>query len=432
MWMTKPLSFMQNLAARHGDLFTVRISGRVLVLTSSPEHIRQILTGDPRVFHAGEGNAVVAPLVGRNSLLLLDEDRHLRERRRVLPPLHGDRMRRYAEIMAEITEASLDAWPQSGGFALHPLMQGITLQVIMRTVFGIDEGASMTRTERELNGLLRGTMNMRTMVLSLMGINYLESMPWTKTAQHKGAVDRALYAQIAERRQRGDEGRGDILSVLAGAAEDPLSDEELHDELMTMLVAGHETTATALAWTFREILSAPLVEERIRAELNEVAGAGPLTPEHLPELKYLDAVIKESLRLRPIIPIIARYLTEPVELGGYHIPAGVRIAPCIYLLHMRPDLYPEPSFFRPERFLNVRPDPYQWLPFGGGVRRCAGMAFALYEMKIVLAAILRRARFSLATPGPVRTRRRSVTLVPADGTRVILRERMPRGQHLHA
>lgn len=428
-WVQRPLPFLERCRERFGDLFRLRFpTVGDLVLLATPELVRQVFLGDPEVLHAGKSNRVLEPLLGQHSVILLDGAEHLRQRRLLMPPLHGDRMHAYAATMGCATESALARFPSGQPFALAPLMQSITLEVILRAVFGVDEATQLGELSQRMVELLDRVAKPWLLFLQALELDWPGS-PYQRFMRRRQELDRLLYQLIAERRAvHAAERRDDILSLLLDVTDEqgrPMSDEELRDELVTLLVAGHETTATALAWTFERVLARPDVLARLHAELDE-AGAtddgGPLSPEAIPRLHYLDAVIKETLRLRPILPIVGRALQRPWSIGGYELPAGTMVAPCIYLVQRHAGTWPEPERFRPERFLGAKTDPYAWLPFGGGIRRCLGMSFALYEMKIVLATVLRAARLRLDGP-PVRVVRRGITLAPSGGTRVVLARR---------
>lgn len=410
----RPLAWLEACGRRYGDPFTVRIPGYApFVFAAAPDLIRSIFTGDDEVLHAGKANVVLEPLVGRHSVLLLDGAPHLRQRRLLSPPMRGERMQAYAGIIAGIAEAEVARMPRGEAFALHGHMQAIALDVILRAVFGVEEGARMSALRR----LILEVLEPPPALMAFLPPRYLDfpGSPFRTFKRRRRALARALLEVVAARRSAGD-GGADILSLLLAARDDegrPMSDDELVDELITMLAAGHETTATALSWLFACLLEHPAEEARLRDEL-----AAAAAPEAYAALPYLDAVIKETLRLRPIVPDVVRQLQRPMRFAGFDLPAGVHLVPCIHLAHRRSEVYPEPARFRPERFLGVRPDPYAWLPFGGGIRRCLGMAFALYEMKIVTGVVLARLRLRLDRPGTVRVVRRSVTLAPRGGTRV--------------
>jgi cytochrome P450 len=427
----RPIPFLNESLARYGDPFTIRMGsiGTYVAVTSS-ELVKQVFTGNPDELHAGEANAVIEPVVGATSVLLLDGKPHLRQRRLLLPPLHGERMQAYSRLMAEVTDSVLDRMPLHAPFSLHEHMQVITLKVILRAVFGLDEGAEMAALEHKLAQFIRPPPTVATFV----PVKYLDFplSPYRTFLRRRDAVDVELRAILRKRRQALDPSRTDILSLLMSARDEEggaMSEDELRDELMTMLVAGHETTATALSWAFACLLENPSTEEKLRGELESARdGDGALDPAALPRLDYLDGVIKESLRLRPILPDVVRKVLAPINVAGYDIPLGVSLMPCIYLAHHSAANWPEPDRFLPERFIGAKIDPYAWFPFGGGIRRCLGMAFALHEMKIVLGELLLRARFRLASPGPVKTVRRTITLAPQGGTRVVLVERRSRSR----
>ncbi len=424
----RPTAFLEECARRWGDPFTLHIPARPpLVMFSDPDAIREIFTGDPETLHAGEANSILGPIVGEHSLLLLDGPRHLRHRRLVLPPFHGERMQAYGRIMREITDRAIDAWPVARPFPIHEQTQAITLDVILRTVFGLEEGETLVTLRERLRRLT-------TFVSGTLGVLLL--MPWLQRdlgpltpggrfARLAREIDDILFAEIARRRAEGDTGRDDILSMLIAARDEdgqPMSDQELRDEMVTLLLAGHETTATSLAWAFHRLLGRPEVLDRLRAEL----GGRRVEPEEVGRLEYLDAVIKETARLNPVIVNVGRRLQAPMRIGGHDLPAGVVASPCIYLTHRRADLWPEPERFDPDRFLGARPSPYAFFPFGGGVRRCIGAAFASYEMKIVLAEILARVELRIAPGYTARTVRRTVTLAPSDGMPVLVDRVAPR------
>jgi cytochrome P450 len=396
------------------------------VFFTHPDAIKTIFTGDEEDLRAGEANYRLEPVLGKHSLLILDGREHMRERRLLQPPFHGDRMLAYGTVMRDIAARAVERWPIGRPFPLHAEMQGVTLDVILRTVFGLDEGPA----KRDLRAALLDLLNLGSNPQLLLAAQQASGNGAGQAARFFTArerVDRLLFAEIAARRQADVTGRPDILSLLVQATYGdgrPLEDEALRDELMTMLVAGHETTATPLAWSVSHVLRHSDVRARI---LDELAGAGPapLDPQRVTRFEYLDAVCRETLRLTPIIPLVGRRLTRPMQIGGTDLPAGVVAAPCIYLAHRRPDRWPEPERFRPERFLETKPTPYEFLPFGGGVRRCLGMAFALVEMKIVLAEVLSRAELRAAPGYQVRVVRRSVTLAPSEGMPVVVERRVP-------
>ena len=411
-WVMRPQEFVVRQRERFGDVFTLEfIDGQPLVVLSDPEDVRTVFTGSAEVMHAGEANKLLAPILGSRSILLLDEAEHLRHRRLLLPPFHGERMLRYEQIMAEATRRELATWQEGETIEMLPRMQAITLEVIMRAVFGIEDGLGKERLRVLLRTMLQQTTNMRQMALSLILGPDSERLQ-QRLDEVLSPVDEELYRVIAEHRRAPDlEEREDILSMLLLARDEdgqPLSDEELRDELMTLLLAGHETTASSLSWAFEQLTQKPQTLERLTEELREGDDEA-----------YVDAVIQETMRLRPVLPIVIRVLKEPITVGQgrFRLPAGTRVAPAIILVHLRDDIYPEPFEFRPERFIETPPGTYTWIPFGGGMRRCVGSAFALFEMRAVLRAVLKTFDIE-AVGGPERIARRSLTIVPDHGGRV--------------
>jgi len=356
-------------------------------------------------------NIVLRPLLGAQSLLLQEDEEHLRRRKLMLPPFHGERMRAYERTITEVAAAEIAKWPAETPFAIHPSMQAITLEVIMRAVFGITDAQ---RRESLREGLLAVLAESASPVAFGLTLPVVKELPhYRRFASKVARTDELLAEEIAERRADPDlESREDILSMLVSAEFDDgtkMSDRELRDQLLTLLLAGHETTATALAWTFDLLLHTPPTLERLTEELD----AG--------ETEYLDAVIDESLRVRPVVPMTGRLLREPANLGGYELDTGTVVFAAIYMVHTNPEVYPDPFAFKPERFLGDGPETYSWIPFGGGTRRCIGAAFAELELQLVLREVLTSMHLEPADPKPQRMVRRNVTLTPADGTPVVAR-----------
>src|SRR3954468_22247572 len=411
-WLNRPFQFVERARAKYGDTFTMHIARDTFVVLSDPADVKQVFTGDPSVFHAGVSNIILLPFLGSKSVLLLDGAAHLSQRRLLLPPFHGEKMRRHVDLMAEIAEREIATWPRGVPFAAHPRMQGLTLEVIMRIVFGIDEGdPRLAELRTRLRTFLESTANPREMRKLL--IYGPEKADQRRIYAHVlDPVDEIIAAVIADHRRRDDLAeRDDVLSMLLLARHEdgaPMDAVELRDELVTLLVAGHETTATALAWALERLTRHPAALERLTEEVR--AGEGD---------EYLDGVIKETLRLRPVIPFVGRKLSEPQTIGGFDIPAGARVAPSIHLMHRREDIYPNAAAFQPERWLGVRANPYTYLPFGGGVRRCLGASFAETEMRAVLGTIVRNVSLRPAAPVSERVGRRVITLVPGRGAEII-------------
>jgi cytochrome P450 len=395
-WLARPTPYSERLRARFGDTFSLRIAGEgTWVMVSDPAAVKQVFTADPAVLHAG--NEVLLPLLGPRSVLLMQEREHLAERRRLLPPFHGERVEAYGELIREIAANEAASWPPGTPLTARPRMQALTLEVIMRAVLGTHD----ERLRAAISRMLAATRDTRWAVfLIVAGYDRARRM----IQRLRAPVDALLDGEIARRRGAADlAARDDILSLLLG--DGAMSDEQLRDELVTLLFAGHETTATALAWGLERLAHHPAAWARLREDGDD----------------YLDAVAKETLRLRPVVPLVLRRVMAPIEIARYTLPAGVSVAPNILLVHRRPDLYPEPAAFRPERFLERPAGTYTWIPFGGGVRRCLGASLALFEMKAVLRAIADRVpRLSPERPGAEATGRAAiVTTVPARGGRVI-------------
>jgi cytochrome P450 len=412
IWSRQAQWMLEQSRARFGDIFTIRIAYEGdWVMVSDPEMVKQVFTGDPRVFHAGEGNDVLRPFLGDNSVLVLDEKPHISQRRLLLPPFHGERMQGYGEKMTEIAAREIESWPAGTPYKLRPRMQAITLEIILETVFGVHEKDRLEPLRVALRDFLDLTTNPLLLApLLLVGPERIRSVGAFRRRVER--VDALIHREIAERRAAEDlEQRDDILSMLVAARHEdgsPMSDAEIRDELVTLLVAGHETTATALAWAVERLTRHPEKLERLRAEVE----AG--------EDAYLTATIQETLRLRPVIVLVIRKLTEPVEIGGYELPAGARVTPSIHLVHRDPRTYPEPGRFLPERFLDNPPGTYTWIPFGGGVRRCLGAAFAQFEMQVVLRELVRRREVRPARSRSERPFRRAITETPRHNAEVVL------------
>jgi len=391
--------YLARCRRRYGDVFALEVwPFHPLVIVGDPKEVKRIFTGDPKQLHAGEGNQVLEPIVGPHSVLIRDEQEHLATRKMLLPPFHGERMRVYGDVMRELTEQEVERWPSGEPFPLLPSMQRLTLRIILRTVFGLEEGSRMS----ELEDAIVRTMPLATRIMLVPPLQR-DVGSWSPAVQFaaaRGDVDRMLLEQIARRRASGERG-DDILSMLLDMGD--ASDQELRDHLVTLLVAGHETTATQLAWTFERLVRHP--EAMARARERDPA--------------YVDAVVQEGQRTRPVLTFAMRTLKAPMEVGGHRVPAGATLGSSVLLLHSRPDLFPDPFAFRPERFVGTKPETYAWIPFGGGVRRCLGAAFAQFEMRQVLDVVLGRRELRAADQRPERRRRRGITFVPARGARVI-------------
>jgi cytochrome P450 len=405
-WLARPLWFAQQCRARYGDMFSVRIEARPWVMLADPAAIREVFTAPADVMHAGDANGILRPMLGPSSVLLLDGAEHMHQRKLMLPAFHGERLQRYREIVVEATDRVLARWPAGEAIALRPHAQQITLEVIVRAVFGVDPDPAHPAHDR-LRTLLadvldRLTSVRRMVLMATLGPDNPRMLALFR--RELAAVDRELYRLIAQRRaDPGLAARDDVLSMLVLARDEDgrgLTDAELRDELMTLLVAGHETTANSLAWAFERLARTPGGLDRVAADR-----------------AYAEAAVRETLRLRPVIAVVARRLTREAEVGGRRLPAGTVVTPCILLVHRRPDVYPDPDEFRPERFLDRAPGTYTWIPFGGGVRRCLGATFAQMELQVVLRRIAERVTLE-PVGDPESVHRRGITLVPARGGEV--------------
>ena len=414
-WLMRPIAFLESCRRRFGDTFSVRFIGyrTPLVMVSHPAAVRDLYSERENGLPPGRTFAL-RPLVGSRSILLQEGAEHLQRRRLMLPQFHGERMRAYEDLVAEIAERELDRCPLGQPFPLHPHMQRATLEVILNAVFGVYDTDRLERLRRLLPQLLDATST--GLQLRMLARRTVHAGPVTELRALTDEIDTELFAEISERRRDpGTSDRQDILSLLTLARfEDgsAMDDRELRDQLMTLLVAGHETTATALAWTFDLLLRNPAALARLTAEVDEDTGD-----------EYLRAVITESLRIRPVVPLAGRRIASGLRADGFVLPPGTDVSPAIWLTHTRPDLYPEPLAFRPERFLAKPPSTYGWIPFGGGVRRCLGAAFAEMEMRVVLRSVLRTRTLKAASADAERPTRRSVTLSPRHGTRIIISPR---------
>ena len=407
-WLLRPIAFMESCRRRYGDAFSITFLGFTtpMVMLSEPETIKALYTTPDHTLPPGRTLAL-GGIMGERSLLLLEGREHLARRRLMLPPFHGERMRAYESIVCEAVARDIETWPHGEPFAIHPHMQSVTLDVILRAVFGVTDSDRRDNLAGRLGQLLSSTSSVGLQFAFLLSRRLGGPDPLEKLEILTREIDDLLAEEIAERRS---DPREDILSLLVTARfEDgePMDDVEVRDQLMTLLLAGHETTATGLAWTFDLLLRHPHVLERLVGAVDEGDEA------------YVRAVVSEALRLRPVVPLAGRRLSSDLQVNGHVLPAGTDVTPAIWLTHTRADVYPEPYAFRPERFLDGSPPRYAWIPFGGGVRRCIGAAFAEMEMRVALGEILRHRTLLPATGRAERVARRNVTLSPRRGTRVI-------------
>jgi cytochrome P450 len=421
-WLARPISFLEDCRRQFGDAFSVNFLGfqTPMVMLSDPAAIRALYTERANGLPPGRSVAL-RPVMGARSVLLLEGAEHLARRKVMLPPFHGERMRAYEPIVREVAEREIDSWSPQEPFPVHPRMQAVTLEVILRAVFGVEDTGRRQELAMLLGKLLHRTSSPAVQFGVLAARRLGVKGPMERIERDNVELDELLLREIREHRVSSSDPRklgspddvtagDDILSLLKAARfEDgePMSDREVRDQLVTLLLAGHETTATGLAWTFDLLLRHPDVHARLVQAVDEDDDA------------YVRAVVSEALRLRPVVPLAGRRLGVDLEVGDLHLPAGTDATPAIWLTHTRPDLYPDPYAFRPERFLDAKPETYAWIPFGGGVRRCLGAAFAELEMRVVLTAVLRRRMLRPVTPSAERVARRNVTFSPAKGTRLV-------------
>jgi cytochrome P450 len=412
IWFRNATRMLRSCHARYGDTFKLEIAYEgTWIFVTDPEDVKKVFTGDPDLLRAGVANRILLPVVGPQSLLLLDGSDHITHRKMLLPPFHGKRMKAYGELMAGIAREEIERWPLGEPYKLRPRMQAVTLEIILRAVFGVQDGERLEALRSELRRLLDMVTDPRRAIF-LLALGPEKIANFGPFKRDIARVDRLIYAEIEDRRGAKDLAeRDDILSLMLQARDEegaPMTDSVLRDELVTLLVAGHETTATALSWAVERLVRHPEKLGRLAAE---VADDGE---------EYLTAVVQETLRLRPVISLVNRKLYAPMEFGGYELPEGVKVAPCIYLVHRRPDIYPEPERFLPERFIDNPPGTYTWIPFGGGTRRCLGGAFAQFEMQVVLRELVRMRTLSPVRPADERVYRRAITETPRHDAEVLV------------
>ena len=410
-WWTRTAPFFERCRARYGNRFTLLfLQSPPFVHIADPEVVKEVFTAPPEVLHPGQGARILEPVVGVNSVILLDEGAHMSQRKLMLPAFHGEKMQRLSGLVAEVAEREVATWPRGEPIPLHPRLQALTLEIILRAVFGVDPGGRFDALRRRLNTILEVGASPSSMLPVLQ-----RGRRWRQFVRDREETDSLLFELIDERRRDPGE-RDDVLAMLLEARHEdgsPMSAQELRDELMTLLVAGHETTASELAWAFERLARTPAVLRRLTDEIDRGGDEA-----------YLTATVQETLRRRPVLPNAApRLVMEPVEIGGWTYPPGCVLAANAYLIHHDPAIYPDPYAFRPERFLEQGPGTYTWIPFGGGRRRCLGASFAQLEMKIVLRAVLADSELGLAGDGIERTRRRSITVSPGAGAVAVLRAR---------
>ncbi len=426
-WTLAPTWFMDRCAARLGEIWTMTFapSGMRFVMVSDPEAVKRIFTAPPEVAPSAAGNSPVRPVMGAHSVLVLTGPEHMRQRKLLLPPFHGERMREYEQVIVEATRRDMASWPLGSPMSLHARTRAVTLEVILRAVFGVD-GKRMGPLAKAIGELMRPMGVVGVLKIALRRPSF--ERPPGAIGEALDQLDEVIYEELGRRRAVSDlTERTDILSLLLQARDEDgqaMTDAELRDELVTLLLAGHETTATSVAWAVERLVRHPEKLSRLVAEID----AGETDD-------YLNAVVSETLRVRPVVPIVARSLQEDFELGGYRLPAGTTVAPAIYLTNRNPRVYERPAEFMPERFLESQPETFSWIPFGGGIRRCIGASFATLEMKLMLRTMLAELEprlperagnplALLARRGEL-VRRRAITLVPMSGARVLWQRRSP-------
>jgi cytochrome P450 len=410
-WLLRPIPVMESCREQYGDVFTLRfLHEGTTVLVSHPEDVQRLFTADPTAVHTGESRRLVRPIFGVNSLTTIDEDAHAAQRRLLLPPVHGDRLRAHAEIMTEVARAEVATWKLGEPIAIAPHLRTIAFEIILRAAFGIRDTARAAPLRDAISRMLDVTASLIRMApMMLLGPDNAQRIPFVRRMLQR--VDELIYQEISRRRREPDlETRSDILSTLLTSEHTdgtPMSSDEIRDELVTMLIGGHESTAASLSWAIEQLARSPQIMERIRSETGE------------DDETYLDAFVKETLRARSVLPVVSRLVKTPLQLRDHTIPPGTTVAACIYLVHHRSDVYPEPYAFRPERFIESTPGTYTWIPFGGGVRRCLGRGFAMLEMKTVIRVASEQLRMRPAGESPEAVGRRAIMMVPKNGCRVV-------------
>lgn len=428
-WIVDPIGYMEKAAERYGDMFIGKIAINMgdFVFVNHPQALQQVLTHDRQEFSApGEISKNLSVLFGDTSVLMLEGDRHKKRRQLLMPPFHGERMQAYGDLIIKLTHKVFDAIPQNSHFIARSQMQSISLQVIIEAVFGINEGERYEKLRQLLTtwlDIFRSPLNTLVIFLRFLQWDLGSWSPWGKFIRLRQQIDELLYAEISDRRANPDPQRTDILSLLMSTTDENgnyLSDRELRDELLTLLFAGHETTATAMAWVLYWTHHLPEVREKL---LQELADLDPnADPVDIARLPYLTAVCSETLRIYPVAMLtLGRKVEKPVELMGYHLEPGTLLTGCMYLIHQREDIYPNHKQFKPERFLEKQLSPYEFIPFGGGARRCIGDALAQFEMKLVIATILSNYELTLANATPEKPKRRGLTLAPATGVKMVMK-----------
>lgn len=435
--IVNPTKFLEESAAKYGNLFTVRVLGvnsPPVVFFSSPEAIAECFAVPAKELDFKKATHVFEPLFGSNSIVLQEGRSHNRQRQLLMPPFHGDRMKDYGQAICQITEEVTQDWTVGTAASMQQIMPDITLQIILQVVFGMSPGTRYQKLKELLSSLLEDVTKPGYSTLFFFPPLQKDLgawSPWGNYLKRREEIDKLIYAEIDERRLSNDASRTDILTLLMSARdenEEQMTNKELRDQLVSLLLLGYETTAAVLAWVFYLIHSHPLVKDKLMQELNTL-GDTP-NPETITQLPYLSAVCQETLRIHPIALICTpRMVKDTVEIVGQKFTSGTVLVPCIHLAHRRAETYPEPEKFKPERFLNQKFSPYEYLPFGGGYRGCIGAAFSMYELKLVVASILLHFQLELVDKRPVRPVRRGITIVPSGGVRMVVTKEMKKANN---
>ena len=425
-WIVDPLKYLETNAHKYGDMFTVHMTGfPTYVIISHPQAVKELFTADVKQFDAGRTNGILMSLLGDNSIVALDGDRHKRKRKLLMPPFHGERLQFYSQTICEITQKIAKKWQKNQPFFMRKVMQEITLEVIIQVIFGIKDGERYHQLKplvAKMLDSLASPFEASFMFLKVLQKLWIPNSPWRKMKQQTANIDKLLQAEIDDKRNNSDLMGNDILSLMMLAKDEdgePMSDQELKDELMTLLVAGHETTATALAWAFYWVHHLPEVKEKLLEELSQCGD--DFNPMQVAKLPYLTAVCQETLRIYPVGQLtFGRMTNYPIKIMGHQFDKETMLTACMYLTHQQEDLYPNPKQFKPERFLERQYSPYEFYPFGGGNRLCIGYALAQLEMKLVLATILSNYQLSLAKDQVIKPERRGFTVAPSNGVKMVM------------
>ncbi|TAF09222.1 MAG: cytochrome P450 [Nostocales cyanobacterium] len=431
-WVFSPMSYMEACAKTYGDTFSLKLdtNSDPIFFTSNPQAIQQILTSDTKELEApGELNSLFEFLLGKKSVITISGAEHQRQRQLMMPPFHGERMRSYSQVITDVTAKVINQYQVGETLNIRSITQDITLRVIMQAVFGLDEGPRAEKLQELLGKLLeKGSSRLIVFLLYFPSLqrDFGPIDLWGQQMRLQAETDNLIYAEIQERRENPDPSRTDILSLLMAARDEagqPMTDEELHDELITLLVAGHETTATALAWALYWIHKLPSVRQKLLAEIDDLAENPDSNTVF--KLPYLNAVFSETLRIYPVAMLtFPRQVKMPISIGGYDLEPGTVALGSIYLTHHREDIYPEPKKFKPERFLEQQFSPYEYLPFGGGARRCIGLAFAQLEMKLAIVKILSSLELELVDNGDIAAQRRGLVTSPDRPIKMIVKSNL--------